>query len=141
MRQASTPINDSTIGNPGVFRVFFIVAHAVAVLVLVQAILAGRWLKDTDIIEVHGYIGSMLIFPLAIGQLVLAWFSRLGGRNRTTVVVLSAALLVLILAQVGLGYAGRDSTEARANHLPLGVLIFGLTTYNLALLTRVRREG
>jgi hypothetical protein len=43
-------------------------------------------------------------------------------------------------AQIGLGYAGRDSGEAAALHLPNGVLIFGIGTFMISLVARARRE-
>jgi hypothetical protein len=49
--------------------------------------------------------------------------------------------MALAFAQVGLGFVGRETSEAAAWHIPVGVAIFGLTTYQLALLTTGGRPG
>jgi hypothetical protein len=97
---------------------------ATAALVLIQAVLAGRgWFRDMDLIETHGVVGN-LTFIVVIAQLIFAFANRqsLGS----VPLLLSAALAVLAIAQLGLGYGGRDSAEAAAWHIPNGVLIFGL---------------
>jgi hypothetical protein len=43
------------------------------------------------------------------------------------IVIWNAALLVLVISQIGLGYSGRDSADAAAVHVPMGVLTFGLS--------------
>jgi predicted Na+-dependent transporter len=130
-----------SVARPGVFRAFVIVAHLVALLVFVQAVLAGRWLVDTDIIKSHGYLASYVILPLTLAQVVLAYLSGLSGRARSALPATSLVLLVLIIAQIGSGYAGRDRNNVAAIHLPNGVLIFGLTVANISLIGRARREG
>ena len=96
------------------------------VLVFVQAILAGRgWFVDYDLIEVHGYLGS-LTFVVVIGQLGLAFVAWRRGILGVAPAVLSALLLLLVTSQLGLGYAGRESAAAASWHVPNGVLIFGV---------------
>lgn len=46
-------------------------------------------------------------------------------------------LALLVIVQTGLGYLGRDSADALAVHVPLGVLIFGIAS----LLTNVAFAG
>jgi heme A synthase len=79
---------------------------------------------------VHGVVGNVT-FAFALATLILAWRARL--RPATTV---AAVLVVLISAQIGLGYSGRDSLEAAAWHVPMGVTIFGLAVYQLTLIPR-----
>lgn len=96
-----------------------------AVLLLIQPILAGQFLyNDKSGLEgVHEILGNV-IFLTAAGQLVLAFLARktygvgLVGHN--------AGLVVLVVAQIGLGYAGRDNEGQLAYHIPLGVLLFGM---------------
>lgn len=96
-----------------------------AILLLVQPVLAGQFLFNgkNDFVDIHEMLGNV-IFLTAAGQLVLAFLARrtygvgLVGHN--------AGLLVLILAQIGLGYSGRDSDNSLAYHVPLGVLLFGM---------------
>jgi hypothetical protein len=99
----------------------------VAFGVLVNAFIAGRSLiGDWDIL-VHGIIGNG-VFVFAVLALVLAVVLRAG---RTTVAA-AALLAVLVFAQVGLGYSGRNSPDAVAWHIPNGVLIFGLAVWTAA---------
>jgi heme A synthase len=79
---------------------------------------------------VHGVVGNVT-FAFALAMLILAWRAR--QRPATTV---AAVLVVLISAQIGLGYSGRDSLEAAAWHVPMGVTIFGLAVYLLTLIPR-----
>lgn len=96
-----------------------------AVLLLLQPILAGQFLFEdrNDLVDVHEALGNV-IFLCAAGQLALAYLARrtygigLVGHN--------FGLLVLVVAQIGLGYAGRDSSSSLAYHIPLGVLLFGM---------------
>lgn len=96
-----------------------------AILLLLQPILAGQFLYNGkhDYVDIHEMVGNV-IFLTAAGQLVLAFLARrtygvgLVGHN--------AGLLVLVVAQIGLGYAGRDNTDQLAYHIPLGVLLFGM---------------
>lgn len=110
-----------------------------AALVLVQAVLAGQWLGgNLSMIEVHGWLGSGT-FVLTI---LLAGVSALGWRQGVLDVkpfAVSAGLVLLLIAQLGLGYAGRTSAVAASLHLPLGVLIFGalLTLFTLTMPVRL----
>lgn len=117
----------------GTQRAHAALAVAVAALVLAQAVLAGRALFGTWSITVHGVLGNAT-FALAIATVAAAVIARL---RRHTVVV-AVLLAVVVAAQVGLGYAGREQPEAAAWHIPNGVLAFGLAVHQLGL---VRRRG
>lgn len=123
----------------GMYR---IVSGAVALLVLIQAILAGRgWFIDFDLITLHGVLGN-ITFIGAVGMVVLAWVGFPPGRERTTLLVMSAVLTVLTTAQIGLGYTATSEgghAEAASLHIPLGVLIFGFSCAINARLFGVRR--
>jgi hypothetical protein len=95
--------------------------------VLANAVIAGRTLVGEWDILVHGIIGNG-VFVLSLVALVLA---LLTGAGRATVVV-AGLLVVLVFAQVGLGYSGRESLDARAWHVPNGVAIFGLAMWAAA---------
>ena len=118
-------------------RLYRWAAMATALLVFVQALLAGRgWFVDFDLIEVHGWVGNAT-FLVVVGQAALA-FAAYGRRALGRLELgLSALLVVLVVAQIGMGYAGRESGGAAAWHVPTGVLIFGVSSALLALgLTR-----
>lgn len=108
-------------------------AHVLPVLVLVQAFIAGRSdrLFGSWSIAAHEALGNV-VFLVAVLGLVLA---VLAGQGRACI-VLAVALLVLVAAQIGLGYAGRSSAEAAAWHIPNGVAIFGLAVYNVTATRR-----
>lgn len=106
-----------------------LVAAALAVLVLLQAVVAGQSLFGTWGIEVHGWMGNasfllgLLLIPLA-----------LRARAGRVAVSLAFALVVAMFSQIGLGYAGRTALAAASWHVPLGVAIFGLSVFNVAVL-------
>jgi hypothetical protein len=121
----------TTAARPGLAKAHVALAYAMPVLVLVQAALAGRHLFEGSSISVHGVLGE-LTFALTVVGVVLAVVRRCDG----VVFAVAIALMALAFAQVGLGFVGRDTAAAAAWHIPTGVAIFGLTTYQLALLTR-----
>jgi hypothetical protein len=103
---------------------------AFPVLVLAQAALAGQWLAafDEGYRVVHGVLGNVT-FLVAVANVVLGLVRREGRALQ----VAAAALLVLVFSQVGLGYSIRSVPELVAWHVPIGVGIFGITTFQLAL--------
>lgn len=107
-------------------------AAVIAALVLVQAVIAGRSnrLFGSWDIGLHGTLGN-IVFALALANLTLVARRR---ANRALVVT-AAALVAVLTAQLGLGYAGRDSLAAAGWHIPVGVAAFGLAVWNVALLT------
>jgi hypothetical protein len=107
-----------------------VLAWAIALLVLVQAALAGQWMFQGGDITVHGILGNTT-FALTVLGVVLTVVRRLPGR----VFALAVALVALTFAQVGLGYVGRETAAAASWHVPNGVAIFGLATYQLGMLS------
>ncbi len=106
-------------------------AYVMPALVLVQAAMAGQHLFEGMSISVHGILGNAT-FALTVVGVGLA----LVRRCEAVVFFVAVALLAMAFAQVGLGYVGRETLSAAAWHIPNGVAIFGLTTYQLALVTR-----
>lgn len=104
---------------------------ALPVLVLIQAAIAGQYLFEGASITVHGILGTVS-FVVTVALVALAATRRRSGLQFAVAVALAA----MTFAQVGLGYVGRDSTAAASWHIPLGVAIFGLACYQLALATR-----
>ena len=110
------------------------IAGTIAGVVLVLAVLAGRFLFLGDaIIELHGYIGNAVFF-LALVNVGLAFITRARG----AAVAVAVAIAVLAFAQVGLGYVGRDTDDAAALHVPNGVLLMGLSAFQFADLRQRR---
>ena len=117
-------------------RAYPLVAAVVALLVLAQAVLAGRALFGSWSITVHGVVGNAT-FALSAALVVVAAAGR-AGRHAVAVAV---ALARVLTAQTGLGYVGRDSAEAAAWHVPNGVLAFGLAVHQLTVAWSMRRPA
>jgi hypothetical protein len=107
------------------------VAILLPAIVLTQAALAGQHLFEGMAISLHGILGNVA-FALTLVGVVLAVVRRSDG----PAFFLAVGLMALAFAQVGLGYVGRETSLAAAWHIPLGVTIFGLATYQLATVRR-----
>jgi hypothetical protein len=109
----------------GLVRAYPWLALLTAIVILIQAFMAGRFLYGlSDLMEEHGWVGN-LTFLLVIALVVAAWLGRPSGRTTNTELVLGIVLLVLVAAQFGLGYS--DSTSASALHVANGVLVMAIT--------------
>jgi hypothetical protein len=104
-------------------------AAVIAALILVMAAIAGRALFGPWDIEIHGFVGNG-VFVLAVANFALAIYRRPGNAQLTV----AALVGMLTFAQVGLGYVGREELEAAAWHIPNGVLLMALSTYQWATL-------
>jgi hypothetical protein len=126
--------------RPQLVTPFIAVATLSAALIFLQALLAGRgWYIDSDLFDIHEVVANV-IFLAVVAQAVLVFALGIpAGPLRTQLLAVNALLLILVIAQIGLGYGIRDSREAGAWHVPNGVLLFGLSAYHLALLPRLRR--
>jgi len=101
-----------------------------ALLVLVQAVFVGQGLYggETGAIGVHGWLGNATFLVVTVlGTLAFLGWRGGSGRLGAADFILAAALLLLIVAQLGLGYSGRRNLTAASWHIPNGVLISGVT--------------
>jgi hypothetical protein len=108
-----------------VARVVRVLAWTVPIGILIQAVLAGQaWFVSPTLFGLHGGIGHGVLL-LAVVTTGLVW---LAGVGRTAVLLASAVVLGLV-GQTGLGYAGHRTGIAAASsvHVPLGVTLFGLS--------------
>jgi len=127
--------------RPGVVQALRIVSPLIVIVILIQAVFAGRGLfLDTDNLSVHGGIG-MLTLLLAVVQTVLVPLSGIRGGIRAGLIAASAVLVGLVVVQLGLGEAGKDGGQAAALHVPNGVLIFGIAAGIAAKATGIRAGG
>lgn len=122
-----------TTERPGLDLANTIVVVALPVLILVQAALAGQHLFEGMSITVHGVLGEVT-FALTVVGVALAVLRKSDGLGFG----LAVALMALAFAQVGLGFVGRDTAAAAAWHIPLGVTILGLASYQLSTLRGAR---
>ncbi len=125
--------------TPTPSRTLRTLAWIVPALILAQAGLAGpAQFVRPSLFEVHGLIGSGVLVIAGL-VLVMAFVARQGGG------VLLLALLVAagLFAQIGLGYLGHRAglTAASVVHIPLGVLLLGLSVVVAMLLTIPRHDG
>lgn len=113
-------------------------AALVVAIVFAQAVMAGRSnrLFGSWDIELHGTLGN-IGFTASLALLAVVALGRLGRQPLLAAVV----LVVALTAQLGLGYAGRNSLDAAAWHIPNGVLAFGVAVWNLTLTAQRARAG
>ena len=100
-----------------------------AVSVLIQAWLgsSGFFQGEPGRIDIHAMLGNFM-FLVAIVQVGLAFYAMPKGLASRNLLILAGVTVVLLIAQIGLGYSTRDSIYALAWHLPNGVLLMGVTT-------------
>ena len=106
---------------------------ALALGIVIMALLAGQglWNAERGLITGHGHLGNAL-FVLAIAQFAISVVLYQRKALSAGIMLLSFVTLVLLFAQAGLGYVGRENVDARAWHIPNGVLLMGLATFSTA---------
>lgn len=106
---------------------------ALALGIVIMAMLAGQglWNGERSLITGHGHLGNAL-FVLSIAQFIIAIVLYQRKAISAGIMVLTFAILVLLFAQAGLGYVGRENLDARAWHIPNGVLLMGLASFSTA---------
>jgi hypothetical protein len=105
---------------------------AVGIVTMALVIGQGVWGGERSLITGHGHLGNA-IFVLAGIQFVLAVMLYQKKQISATHMVITFALVALLLAQAGLGYSGRSNSSLISWHVPLGVLLMGIATFNMAL--------
>ncbi len=130
----STSGTSRTSESPGLVLGLRIISVALTLGLLVQAWLgsAGFFEAETGLTTAHEMLGNVF-FLAAAGQLVLSFLAWQKGVGSRALAVVSAVLVAAVVAQLGLGYVGRENASAMAWHLPNGVLLMGLCTLSLAL--------
>lgn len=110
------------------------VSVILSVGIVVMALLIGQgvWNGERGLITGHGHLGNA-IFALAGIQFILAVALYQKKQISATHMVITFLLVVLLLGQAGLGYVGRTNSSLIAWHLPNGVLLMGIATFNAAL--------
>lgn len=113
----------SSDSDAGFWRVITAIACVLPVGVLLLAVLAGQgWFMEPSAFALHAAIGHMVTLLAALVATFL-WLLR-----AFRYALLATLQAVLLVAQTGLGYAGRRGGVAVASsvHIPLGVTIFGV---------------
>jgi hypothetical protein len=119
----------------------------ISTIVLAVGVLIQAWLGSTgffqgepDRIDVHGMLGNFM-FLVAVIQVGIAFYAMTKGIASRNLLILSVVTVLLVVAQIGLGYSTRDSIDALAWHLPNGVLLMGVTTATAVLAWRPATLG
>ena len=128
----TTPVKKPQLLSPIVM-----LSWANAIIVLLMALLGGRFFVEPSVIDVHGYIGN-LFFVMVIVQAGLLIMAGIGGQMGKVLTGLAVVGVLLVVAQLGLGYSGRSNATAMSFHIPNGVLIFGLSVAIVAQLPHLR---
>lgn len=103
------------------------------ILVLLQAALIGQalYMGEMSLVGLHGWLGSGS-FILALLLVGAAFLGVRNGELPRSVVVHGVIVVLLMVAQLGLGYVGRRGGFPAAIHIPNGVLIAALLSALLA---------
>lgn len=117
-----------------------VLVNVFTLVVLAQAALAGQFLNgNAALVATHRMLGEGLPV-LALVLTVLAVVSR-RGTSPGVLLVPTVILLLLTVAQTGLGFVGRETLGARSLHIPVGVALFGLGIYCLGAVKRLARAS
>lgn len=107
-------------------------ATAFSLLVVMQAFLGSRGFFDGNagFITVHELLANTM-FLVVIVQTVLAWSLYTKHRADMFEIGMNVLLVVLTIAQIGLGYSTRNGESFATTvslHIPNGVLMMGVAT-------------
>lgn len=135
---SSTTTTPTTTSTPtALWAGFRWLSVAVSLGIFIMAMLIGQgvWGGERGLVTGHGHLGNAL-FVLAIAQLVIGIVLYQRKAMSPVLMVLSFTVLVLLFAQAGLGYSGRNNMELISWHVPLGVLIMGVSSFTTAFAWR-----
>jgi len=103
--------------------------------IVVQAYLGtDAFLKaDETMRTAHAQVGNFL-FLLGVAQVILGFLNFRAGRTDIMNVAMRVLLVLLVTAQIGLGYSTRDETgvDIRILHITNGVLLIAVCGFVLA---------
>lgn len=132
------PIRTSGLTRPQLLPLLYGVAAINAVVVLLQAVLAGQWFAgEVKLIETHGWIGNGF-FALTILQAALLFAVGAKSRIANLLYILAGLIVLATVGQLGLGYSGRENPDAAGWHIANGVLLMGASVALLCLLPRLK---
>ncbi|MGH9124546.1 MAG: hypothetical protein ACRDZ8_07450 [Acidimicrobiales bacterium] len=136
--------------NPTTVKATAALAGVISLLVLIQAVTGGLVARESNrkgVVNGHSGI-AYLVAVLAVGLVVVAvamWRDRAGYQ---VVIGESVALLVCVIIQIGIGMKignlpvkGGDHPGLLAIHIPLALIIFGLTLHLQTYVTNLRRQA
>lgn len=116
-------------------------ALRVSTIVLAVSVLIQAWLGSSGFfqnapgrIDIHAMLGNFM-FLVAVVQVGLVFYAMPKGLASRNLLILAGLTVVLLIAQIGLGYStrGDNAIDALAWHLPNGVLLMGVTAVTAVL--------
>jgi hypothetical protein len=118
--------NGSSLGQhqPKLRKAFQWLAVLMFALLALQPALGGwGWFRDRSAIDLHAMVANtmFLVAVLLVGLALVSGFTR-----KNWLLGWSLLLLVMIFAQMGLGYGSRGRPDIAALHIPMGVFAFGV---------------
>ena len=128
--------------RPNLAPIYRWLTLATAILILVQAFLAGRgWFIDRKYIDdYHRMLGMFLVLVVVV-QLLLTIAVGVPGDLGRRLLAMNVVLVVAGVIQLVLGLNSQDSSESAAWHIPLGVFIFGLSAGIAATSPQILEQG
>ncbi len=134
--------------EPTAIKATAALAGIIALGVLVQAVTGGLVAREyrKGVINAHSGL-AYLLAVLAVAAVVVAvvmWRGKAGGQ---VVLYETIALLVAVIIQIGVGQQIGDPNQKGkhagllAIHVPLALLIFGLTLHLSTFVSNIRRRG
>ena len=134
--------------SPAAVKAISAIVGALSLGVLVQAVTGGIFAREPNhkgLINAHSGI-AYLVAVLALAAVVVGyvmWRGRTGGH---VVMAETASLFVLVVVQIGIGQKigdlGKGGTHPGllAIHIPLALLIFGLSVHLSTFVANLRRQ-
>jgi hypothetical protein len=145
-RSASTAIEQP---DPSAVKAISAIVGTLSLGVLVQAVTGGIFAREADhkgLINAHSGI-AYVVAVLALAAVVIGvvkWRGKIGGQ---VVLAETIALLVLVIVQIGIGQKIGDLNKANTHpgllaiHIPVALLIFGLSVHLSTYVANLRRSG
>jgi lipopolysaccharide export LptBFGC system permease protein LptF len=134
--------------SPAAVKAISALVGVLSLGVLVQAVTGGifaREPKHKGLIDAHSgiaYLIAVLALAIAVVGFVM-WRGRTGGQ---VVMAEAVALFVLVVVQIGIGQQIGDLNKGGTHpgllaiHIPLALLIFGLSVHLSTFVANIRRQ-
>jgi hypothetical protein len=133
--------------NPTAVKAMAAIAGCVSLGILVQAVTGGVLSRNSShkgLINAHSGV-AYLVAVLALAAVVVAFMMWRGKAGGQVVIAETVALLVGVIIQIGIGQQIGDVNQAGkhpgmlALHVPLALIVFGLSLHLSTFVSHIRR--
>lgn len=133
MRRTQNP--EPTVGSDAGASIPFALTIIIGIGVLVESVLAGVFVggHHPHAVNVHQLVGPLLVLP-AIAAAVLIRIRLRGAPSGRRALRTGVGITAALIAEAALGLASDDHPGILALHVPVGVALLGLLTYQLQVL-------